>query len=236
MSFSPEDIDRIVANVLTQISSPARPVSVASQPQRTTSPATSPAPVTRLPVQNEVVIRESVITADLLEQVPAGSDIRILPKAIVTPAARDVVKGRKLRLHREAGARKSVEGTPHTASSPSKNLLIVVQNTAAVDQLYSGLTGSWQRELVGCPDDAAKLVIAEISRGGASTVVILAEQTYRAAALANRNQAVKAVAIHDASEIRLVRQQLRANTWCISPAGRTFFELRNLIQRIRPES
>jgi hypothetical protein len=236
MSFSPEIIDRIVANVLTQLSPQATSLPVTVQAGANNSRTTLSEPKPDLTPIQETIIRESVITADVLEKIPSGKDVRIPAKAIVTPAARDIVKARKLRLHRVDVRNSSSSTSPKSVASSSNRLLIVVQNTAAVDQLYSTLNGTWQRELVGCPDDAAKLAIAELSRGGASTVVILAEQTYRAAALANRHQAVKAVAIHEATEIRLVRQQLRANTWCVNPAGRTFFELRNLIQRIAPEN
>jgi hypothetical protein len=62
--------------------------------------------------------------------------------------------------------------------------------------------------------------------------VILAEQTHRAACLANRHERVKAVAVRDAGEMRAIRKQLRANTWCIDPSGRSWFELRSRLKSI----
>ncbi len=112
-------------------------------------------------------------------------------------------------------------------------LLIVVRNSKPLEQLWSELTGTWRRELVGCPDDAAKLAIAEVSRGGASQVLIVADQSHRAACLANRNDKVKAVAIRDAGDVRLIRRQLRANTWCLDAQGKTYFELKNILRELQ---
>ena len=101
-----------------------------------------------------------------------------------------------------------------------------------MERLWSDLQGAWRRELLGCPDDAAKLAISAIARGETNTAVILAAQTHRAACLANRNEAVKAVAIRDAADVPVVRKQLRANVWCGDPSGRSWFELRNLMRAI----
>jgi hypothetical protein len=127
----------------------------------------------------------------------------------------------------------SVGAVPESGKSTSvKPLLIVVRNAPAVDRLYEDLKSSWRRELLGCPDDAAKLAISELTRGGAPLVVMLAEQTHRAACIANRSDAVKAVAVRDAADVPVVRKQLRANVWCVDPSGKSWFELRNLLRAI----
>jgi hypothetical protein len=110
--------------------------------------------------------------------------------------------------------------------------LLVVRNTPSVDQLWTDLNGRWKRELLGCPDDAAKLAIGAICRGETSTVVVLAEQTHRAACLCNRNDKVKAAAVTDTADIKAVRKQLRANVWCVDPGQRSYFELKNLFREI----
>ena len=63
-------------------------------------------------------------------------------------------------------------------------------------------------------------------------VIIFAEQTHRAACLANRHERVKAVAIQSAQEVKQIRRQLRANVWCLDPGARSFFELKTLLQQI----
>ncbi|HWL07670.1 MAG TPA: hypothetical protein VNQ76_04645 [Planctomicrobium sp.] len=217
MTLSPEAIDRIVANVLNQLGAPA-PVS--ATPEAKSAPAVS--------VQNKVV------TGDLLEAIAVGATVNILPHSIVTPAAQDVVKGRRLNIVRSEVLKKAGETVGKSASESSvKGLLIIVKNTKPLEQLWEELSSSWRRELTGCPDDAAKLAISELARGAASVVVVIAEQTHRAACLANRNEKVKAVAIRDAGDVRLVRKQLRSNTWCLDSNGKTYFELKNIIREIQ---
>ncbi|SFH85874.1 hypothetical protein [Planctomicrobium piriforme] len=233
MSFSPDAIDRIVANVLSQLGqSAAAPRAVPSGEKTTLSPVVKM--VAAAVVSTGVmVIDGSVVTAESLENVSAGASISVLPKAIVTPAAQDVIRGRKLTLIRQAAPAASAETKSAAAVVTTSPLLIVVKNSKAVDQLWQELAGGWKREFLGCPDDAAKLATGEICRGGAGQVVILADQTHRAACLANRNEKVKAVAIRDAGDIRLIRKQLRANVWCLDTSARTYFELKNIFREIQ---
>jgi hypothetical protein len=179
-----------------------------------------------------------LITAESLAALAQSATAIIAEKAIVTPAAWDVVRERRLQLIRgrsglQAGDQTS--GKKKHAGSSLPGLLIVVQHTAAVSRLCEESRGDWRRELLGCPDDAAKLAIAEITRGGSGWVVILAQQTLRAACLANRNDRVKAVPVQSPLDIKTARQQLRVNTWCIDPSGKSWFELRNLLKAIRHE-
>ncbi|WP_437225689.1 hypothetical protein SH661x_004184 [Planctomicrobium sp. SH661] len=230
MSLSSEAIDRIVANVLSQLS-PATPAAT-PRPQPSATPAK--------PTGGQISFTGSVITADVLEQAAERSIVTVHPKAIITPAAWDTVKLRQLQLQRGvASGSKSQSVGDATGVTPAETgiqpLLIVVRNTKPVEQLWEGLAGRWKKELLGCPDDAAKLAISEISRGGAQAVVILAEQTHRAACLANRHEKVKAVAVRDVSDVKAVRKELRANVWCIDSGSRSYFELKNLIQQIQNE-
>jgi len=183
-----------------------------------------------------------VITADVLEEIANGSSVRVGEKAIVTPAAWDAAKERGLRIERgtvsqdklnePGGSTSAGQSKRESATAIPSNLLIVVHHTDAIDRLRDDLDCSWQRELIGCPDDAAKLAISELSRGGVASVVIFAEQAHRAACLANRHDKVKAVTARDALDVKSARQQLKVNTWCIDPSGRSWFELRNIIKAI----
>ncbi len=236
MSFDSTTIDRIVAGVLTQIGG--------GEVRRE---GVSAVPVPATPSPGLVVeIKGRVVTAASLEGI-AGSvaGIRVEPKTVITPAAWDVLKTRGWQVHRgptttESPAAQRTLDTGHSTlnttgtlnSQPStlSSLLIVVHHTDAVTRLWEDLKGTWRREMLGCPDDAAKLAIAELSRGGVSQVVILAEQTHRAACLANRYERVKAVAVSGAAEVQAVKKQLRANVWCVGPVGKSWFELRNLLR------
>ena len=228
MSADSALIDEIVRGVLVQLGG------TGLRADAKVPAATVVAPATDVYVQ----ISERIVTAGVLNERVNGSRVVVVgPKALVTPAAWDLVRERNLTLRRgdsqlqasDGGGTKSLSVVVSTKLSP---LLIVVRNSDAVERLWTDLQGKWRRELLGCPDDAAKLAIAELSRGGASSVVILAEQTHRAACLANRNDAVKAVAVRDAADVPVVRKQLRANVWCVDPSGRSWFELKNLLRAI----
>lgn len=208
-------VDRIVHGVLQQMRSPA-PVKPPAQP------ATPPNPV---PAKSgpEHRLAQAVITAGLVEeQVPRGTSALIVtPRAVITPAALDVLRARKLVVRRETAVR------PDTAAV-SRTLALVVRNTPAVERLCR--QKPWRRELLGCPDDAAALAIASLSRGDCDRVLIFATQQHRAAVLANRNAAVKAVAVSSVDDLRAALEQIRVNVLCVDPTNRSDFEMTRLVE------
>lgn len=222
MPVSSETIDRIVANVLSQLGAP-----VAAPLQKPVGDSQG------------VVVDAAVVTAELLESAPLGAVVTVGAKAIVTPAAWDAAQQRKIqvRRHETGRAKPAAARSKEAAASPPTStalqpVLIVIRNAGCMDQLWEELSGTWRRELLGCPDDAAKLAQSILCRGEAGTVVILAEQTHRAACLANRNDRVKAVAIGHPAEVRTVKRQLKANVWCVDPTGRSFFEMKKLLSDV----
>jgi hypothetical protein len=217
MSLPADAIDRIVANVLSQLGAPA--IAAPALPAQTPRAGGS------------LQIASAVVTAELLDDAPRQGTVQVLPKAIVTPAAWDLARERGLQIRRGA-ATAAHKATGDAGSAPAGLLLAIVKHTPALKQLCETLPGA-RRELLGCPDDAAKLAIGEICRGGVAQTVILAEQIHRAACLANRNESIKAVAVRDAADIKQVRGQLRANVWCISPGGRSYFELKTMLKEIQ---
>jgi hypothetical protein len=260
MPIDSRTIDRIVAGVLQQLSTNGNgaAVGVAAETRRRgghteeslSREATPGAGGARHTVRaDQTVLRANVVTADvLLSAVTGGSRIVVSDQAIITPAAWDAAREHAIEI-----ARQSPRATPRgytSAGDESSNqreqtvgpdgarqvglgpLLIVVKSTDAVARLRDDLRGRWRRELLGWVDDAAALAVSAICRGETATVVVFAEQTHRAACLVNRNERVKGVAIADARDVRAVRMQLRANVWCVDPAGRSWFELRNVLRTI----
>ncbi|MCA8991859.1 MAG: hypothetical protein KDA88_07765 [Planctomycetaceae bacterium] len=213
-------IDRIVAGVLKQLDDDRSAPRGTENSKQTTGPET---------IQQ---LAEKVITATLLEDVAKGTtQIAIRPDAIVTPAANDFLREKGIQIERTTKT-KAASGSASSQASGVGPLLIVVHQTDEIGRLWDDLKGSWKREFVACPDDAAKLAIAELSRGGHSAVVIFANQSIRAACLANRSPAVKAAPVHSAMDVKLARKQIRVNTWCVSPLNQSWFELRNLFRAI----
>jgi hypothetical protein len=206
-------VDRIVQGVLQQMQSPAKPA----------------APVATAPSPEAPGLRlaQAIITAEVIEaQVPKGtSQLVVTPKAILTPAALDVVRARKLKILREA-AGKSVVGTP------TRRLAVVVKSSPVLDRLLTDRSLGWTRELLGCPDDAAKLAIGAICRGDADAVAIFATQHYRAACFANRHERVKAVAVATVDELQKAAAQMRVNVVSIDPTSRSDFEIRRILDAV----
>jgi hypothetical protein len=204
-------IDRIVRGVLhglhgADAAPPSKPIAVSPASPAASSPAR---------------LSQAVITAEVLSQnVPLGANaVAITSKAILTPAALDVVRARRLLIQRAA--------PPAVVSeAKSKGLALIVAATPVLDRLLKGRASDWRRELLGCPDDAAKLAAGSICRGEADVVVIFARQFHRAACLANRNDRVKAVAVNSVDELRIAREQLRVNVICLDPTNRGDFEVR----------
>ncbi|TWT57987.1 hypothetical protein KOR42_13550 [Thalassoglobus neptunius] len=245
MNLSAEAIDRIVANVLnqfstsktSQIASPAPNGNSSSgsklpaaNPQKSVAPKANPS-------LNEVQISDSVITAETLQRIPEGTPVIVKPRAIITPAAVDIVRQAKLQIERRlespTAASTQTNSKKETSSENSISTLgaAIVRHSLALDSALEELKLK-SRELVSCPDDAAKHAISEISRNGVDTMLVFAEQQHRAACLANRNKRVKAVVVRDASDVQQIRKQLRANVWCLDPTDRSYYELKNVLKMI----
>ncbi len=222
-------IDQIVNGVLKQLGT------TGGDAREAISSVAPPAPQRT----GTIELADTVITADILsEQIGQAGTVAIPKKSIITPAAWDVIRQLGIEVQRPGKVGEGQSKLPAASASGAANstatgrLLIVVRHTDAVDRLWQDLQSSWRRELLGCPDDAAKLAISELLRGDTAGVVILAEQSHRAACFANRHERVKAAAIRDAAEVKLIGKQMKTNVWCIDPTGRSWFELRNIFRAI----
>lgn len=219
-----ELIDAIVAGVLDRLRGPSAPSS-----STTDATQTALATVKELPSESElVVLSERVITEAVLEEKLNGASVvQFAPKTVLTPTARDFLRVNKITwsYSRSGGKAQRHNEAPQWA-------VIIVHAAHIVDRVVTDLMPGTRRELLGCPDDAANLAIAEIARGGFAKAIIFAEQTHRAACLANRHESVKAVAVRDAADALSIRKQLRANVWCVDPTNRGYFEVRNLVKAI----
>lgn len=235
MNVSADTIDLIVQNVLQQLD--AR-VSLSDRegsgetvrPSRGSSGTLVAAQSAEDHGPVEVSLDQRLVTAEDLAELKPGVRLRVPQKCIITPAGWDVARERRLQITRVSAAERSSNEKVNVPDVASRRLLIVVRQTPALERLADELLAVWRRELLSCPDDAAQLAIAEISRGGAPGVVIVTEQTHRAACLANRNASVKAAAIREPGDIRLIRRQLKVNVWCVDPEGKSAFELRTLLR------
>ena len=233
-------VPRTAATVLASPGS-SRPVT-SPVPQVTAMPVT-PAPVIATPVPVSSVtlppataskpafieLTVPIITAEVLEQtVRAGQSLRIGRSSILTPSARDW-----LNTKRTPWSRQDKGGMSSSSGSKVKWQVILQTMTPTVRSLQEGLrrmTDGWKIELVGQPLEAAALATNLVSTAECDGVVIFTEQAELIVCKANRHERVRAAVMQNAKQWEQVMRTLSANVVCISPIGKTFIELRNLLR------
>jgi len=218
MNFSPEQVELIVQRVVAQLG----PGAVAAPAAASERPV-APSPV--LPVQ----IADQIVTQALLAEAVNGSNqVRIGPKAILTPSARDFVKQRGIQIIREASAAKpSSQRWQIIVSRTNPNI------TAAVEGLSQlGVTASVT--LSGLPAEAAALATSFLCRGDAAKVVVFTDQPELVACLVNRNDKVRAAATANAASVERVLVSMQPNLIAVNPDTRSAHEIKSLLKVFKP--
>ena len=213
---------KIDTNTIEQLVIDAVVKQLASAP---TTPPTVRAeiPATLSENSRHVDIVDTVITEAGLEARVNGSlEVRIGPRSVLTPSARDFVRSRNLRVTRAAR---------EAASASGEDWLAIV--VATRQQLETSLPEGWKHELQGSTRDAITLAVGEVCRGAVPGVAVLTEQPDVAACLANRNPRIRAMAVSDACDVRRAVEQLGANVLAIDPAGKGSFLLRRMLDVFR---
>lgn len=247
-------LEQIVANVLAQLRPAAAPPRVvttvaaapdttlnsATAPNSTTAPKSTsgaPAPAARPAAEASTVaasasaieLFQPVITAEVLAgAVRPGLPVKIGRRSVVTPSARDWLQSRKITWTR----------LPHAATAPVERAggrwqLVVQTALPTVRSLVESLNRQperWTVELVGMITEAVPLVTRLIATAERDGVAVLSEFADVIACQVNRNSRVRAAVITDRRHLELTQRHLGVNVVCINPHGRTFIELRNLLQ------
>ncbi|MFN9372002.1 MAG: hypothetical protein ACK6D3_09000 [Planctomycetaceae bacterium] len=225
-----------VSVVSTPAPAPVTPsvsVSVAPLPAVTPSlalPPASPAVAASPGMEEEVVISERVITAEvLLRDLRGARRVVIAPKALLTPTANDVIRTRRLDI-----VRQSAQATP-SSTSRRRWVILVGQSLPAV----TAAVGAWrtaggrlETALVGTAAEAAARAISAICRGEADEVLVISAQPESVACLANRNEAVRGVVLVEAAAVARLRESLRPNVWVVDAAPRGGFDLSSLLSQL----
>lgn len=242
-------IDEIVTNVLAQLQpASVRPVQpavsrtpIVAAPAIALASVSATAPLMAIPsvpaassaIEVKPAVAEllsAVITADMLESaVRPGQTLRIGRTSILTPSARDWLQSKRTTWSRQDKAAANGGGS----SNRAKWQIILQTVTPTVRALHEGLkrlSDGWKIELVGQPAEASSMATHLISTSECDGVVIFTEQAELVACRANRNERVRAAVMQSSKQWEQVIRTLSANVVCISPIGRTFVELRNLLR------
>jgi len=197
------------------------------------------------PVSSDANNRESaqltdaVITADVVaEKVGNQKNVVVGARAIVTPSARDWLRHNKVELIHQPTVASAGASAGAAASAEVKSDKLVITHSAGltIDRVLEDAgrqtNGGWNRKSVDSADEAAKKAIGELRRENSRVIVVLTSEPEVAACLANRNEQVKAAVVADAAAVARVKSGLDGNVFVADPAGRSFFELRNILRRV----
>lgn len=237
MNFDAVTIERMVREVLDQVQHPDNFRTPAASstgklltvPSATTNVTPTPAVPVNVPVA-AVVIRERIVTADVLkEQAKPGSKVVIAKQAILTPAAQDYVRAFRVALERS-----DTSPAGNSVATVQWKILLssVAEHTARAIDVVCQQRSNVQRELSGTALEAASAAVSAITRAEVAGVIVVTAAPQLVACRANRNIAIRAAIVTDLASWQQVQPQLRPNVVCISPQGRSFMELQNVVSRV----
>lgn len=245
-------VDRIVSGVLAQLQPTAAAPSTAPQPAlhnptpSPSSPAAKTEPPSPAPTASLVVpFTASVITANLLEsQAKQATAVQFTRKAIVTPAAWDWLRNRRVTWTREGQATTAAISTsaasvtlaPAAQTIGRWQLVIqtVTNNVRTLMEEIKRQTDRWSQELVGDGREVIATVGRLIGTAERQGVLAISRQAELVAMEANRHERVRAVVVRDARHLAEIRQFVEPNVIVINPSVLSFIDLRNVARECAP--
>jgi hypothetical protein len=191
-------------------------------------PTTATATAATTTKTNTVELLAPIITAELLNQsLKAGEMLRIGRGSILTPSARDWLNSK-----RTVWSRQDKMGPVSSIPRPKWRMILqtMTPTVQALHESLRRLAEEWTIEIVGQPIEAARLAMSLVNTSECDGVVIFTEQADLVACQANRSERVRAAVMQNSKQWEQVLRSLGANVVCISPIGRSFMELRNLLK------
>jgi len=219
-------VERIAGEVLARLTA-ATPTTAIPTTAKTRSAG---GPVVRLAGR--------VIAMSDLKQLPKGArEIQVSTTALITPAARDELRERGVRIVRgeqtsttratERSSTSLVIGTVEAATVEAAK----VKSATAIDQAVSGLRRQ-KNEIEQLPRlplaEQIDALVDQVVRGGRRGVLVTSEVA-AALCLANRHGGVRAVLGTTRQNVRRDVERLAANLLVVDPAARSTFEVMQLI-------
>ena len=211
MTPGQEEIDRIVREVLRRLR--------VLQPQSNTpeaGKASANGAVLQLPGR-------IISLAQLSGRLNGVRQVQAAKGAIVTPAARDLLRQQKITLtesnstQKPSAARRLVAGMAETNFDPTG--LIQAMNDEQIEAEHLARTG-----LVSIAGELAE----RVARDGA-LALLLTEQPAAALCLANRRTAVRAAQAGCVRSLRDAVGEIGVNFLVVNPRGKSTFELRRIV-------
>ncbi len=165
-----------------------------------------------------------VSTSTLADRLAGVRKLVVTKKAVITPAARDLLKQHKITISR--GAESARGGKPglvvavaDTQSDPAALIRLVAPQTSGVERLAK--TG-----VVTVVSELADAVTKDGRLG-----LLLSGQPHVACCLANRLPGVRAAVARDRDEVLQAVDSLGLNLLVVDPARRSLFQLGQMVKQ-----
>lgn len=169
---------------------------------------------------------EPVLTQEILKNALNGAtQIRIGPRTVLTPSARDYLKTSGIVCIREqpAASNSAKDRWQAIVAKASSQAASAVENLRA-----SG--AEWEYRLSGTTIEAAQQAVSTLCRGESTGIVVFAEQPELVACIANRTRRIRAAAVCDVTGVASAKGNLGVNLLVINPVGKSVHELKNLLK------
>ena len=217
--FTPDQVARIVREVMRRIRADLRPEGAAS-PEATAALAMPAAPVPfAAPIAAASVFQltEKLVTAASLAVIPAETKtVMLRHDALITPSGRDAARAAGCTLLRNA---KGAQTTPAAALASRPFFVAAAECPGDVAgrtaNLVRALPVAQQLPSTGLADVVASLGLHLTRDGGRG--ILLAGRPHVAVALANRSPGVRAVTARDTTTLLGAAQECAANLLVLSP-------------------
>lgn len=173
-------------------------------------------------------VSDNVITLETINKYKQQSELVVTAKAIITPAAKDELRKRNIRLLRQG---ELVErGT--TAKTASSKLLAANigadYQVKALAQIASAYGANLEQHSLPALPQLVANHAARVSREGANAVWFTSQAAH-AVCLANREAKVWAVQGSDEASVKAAMSSIPANVLVIDPQGKSQYTLRKMM-------
>lgn len=159
-----------------------------------------------------LTLTEKVVSVETLGgKLDNVSQLRLQPKAVLTPAARDELRDKGIEILFD-------HAVATTTGRP--DLILGTTDETNAQQLSDRLAQiGIKTQLIH--DNCARRLVANLTKRFSTTgrLIVVADQPYTATCVANRNQNVRAAVVRDEAELKIVSKEISPNVIVI-PADR----------------
>ncbi|MBI1830097.1 MAG: hypothetical protein HYR84_01440 [Planctomycetes bacterium] len=162
---------------------------------------------------------------DLRRHLTSQREVLVLPKTVITPLAADELKAKGVRVRFQAtnGAEESkapANAWAYAMDKPDATVASAVQALGRDGIVLAQVDFTDPRRF-------AQWIVSE-RRGG----IAFCGDPATLCCIANKIAGVRAAAVVSVAQIVGIKKRLAANVFAIEPAGRTFFEVRQMLKAI----